>query len=143
MAPTIRNFLCPLTETACTDDRCKRDQCAQRLEDEARRQEIELQRLNDPTYRKAAHHVLDARVNLLNSHGIKKYCLPCVAPGITREYAKQQYDEMIDRLLTSLKHRSLVRAAVAGLPLSPHLFIKDKELDSLFFEELIDLNELL
>jgi hypothetical protein len=31
-----RNFFCPVTELACTDDRCTRDECALEKDDEAK-----------------------------------------------------------------------------------------------------------
>jgi hypothetical protein len=37
----IRNFICPLTETACTDTRCVKDRCAERIDDQARQMEAE------------------------------------------------------------------------------------------------------
>jgi hypothetical protein len=148
LLPTERNFRCPLTDSACINPRCRRDQCAQSLDDEAvereiqaRKREIQRQELNDPKYHKAAIRVLEARVSWLNSQGTKQYFFPSPygMPGLEREAAKNWREELIYRLLTSSKHRSLVRAVVAGRPISHGSFAKDEDLDDLFGEVLSEI----
>jgi hypothetical protein len=157
MVPVIRNFVCPFTETTCTDGNCKQDQCAKIFDYEAKRQEIQHQQLNDPAYRKAAAQVLEARCEWLNSQGETgdaggpiSYISPSkaiwyVKKGLERDDVTKRLEAMIDKILQLPGYRSMVRAAVYGLPISPSSFVQDADLDKLFdaYEDVGDLDQVL
>jgi hypothetical protein len=90
--------------------------------------------------------VLEARLDWLNSKGTTEYILPSpygMRKGPERDAIKKSHEEAIDKILTSPRYRSLVRAAVSGLPLSPSSFVKDDDLDNnVFCEPIEDLDSL-